>query len=662
MDKKIKFCLIIAIFVVIIFGVVFYKFEISGKSYSVFYNIEQLKDEYNSVFGNVHENVEIGQTFISRANNLSIIYINFYKSQDTYERNSTGGNAIIGLQDSLGNIIKEELISYNYIRTNNNYKFEFEKQKDSKDKKYYFYIKFLNLEKNYDKWFSVIYSKNDVYKDGSMYVNGEKIDGDLYFEEQYYNINKTILFIIYTIIFIIIFVYLVLFIYKSKNLTHERLFLYVVPAMFALFLICTPTLKNHDEPFHWYRIYDIAQGNLFTKMINGEPKADAPREIYDMELYDNTKDLVYSDLIKQYAYQITENSNHVYITLSTTAIYNPIQYLPQVIGTFISSKLTDRPIIMAYCARITNMIITACILYLSIIIIPYGKKILLLLMCIPISVEGFTSMSPDALTISIAFLFVAYVLKLFNEKEIKITLKDKIVLLCMAIVLSLCKIVYLPIVGLLLILPKDKFKTRKEQMITIGGIIGIATLINISWLIVSASYLVTFRDGDSKIQLAYILQHPIKYIEMLLYTLNIETGKYFYSMFGGELGWDEYMQTYSCVPAILGVLYVFFASTEKDIKDIFNLYQKVIIWLIILAIVFLIFTSLYIQWSPVENTVITGVQGRYFIPILPLVAFSMLNNFKVKNDYKEEYKLKMIGITLLLTYLYVFLSIIVENI
>lgn len=307
------------------------------------------------------------------------------------------------------------------------------------------------------------------------------------------------------------------------------------------------------------------------------------------------------------------------------------------------------------------MLVSVIMLYFAIKFMPFGKKVLLLLVALPISVEGFVSMSPDALTISAVFLFIAYVLKLFNEKDKKITLKDKVILFGLSIVIALCKIVYLPIVGLLLILPKEKFKTKKEQIITIGIIMGTAILANLAWLVFSTTYLVTFRGGDSKYQLVNILSHPIQYIIMLFNTININSGSYLYSAFGGEIGWDEYVKLQWIVPIVFGGLYIFFSASDIELKNRFNKYQQIIIGLIVLAVVVLIFTSLYIQWTAMFSSEISGVQGRYFIPILPLISLVVLNKLKLKNEYTEEVKLKMLGITIWLTYIYVFLTIVINN-
>ena len=50
----------------------------------------------------------------------------------------------------------------------------------------------------------------------------------------------------------------------------------------------------------------------------------------------------------------------------------------------------------------------------------------------------------------------------------------------------------------------------------------------------------------------------------------------------------------------------------------------------------LIYTSLYIQWTDDGNLKITGVQGRYYIPLLPLIGLVIGNLVKTKNEYRED--------------------------
>lgn len=650
--KNIKAFIAIFISIIIIVILACYQFNNKNNAYTASYTPNN--EKYDNVVENVEEGLEIGQSFIAKDNNLEKIYINF----NNLKSKTTGGNALIGLRDSKGNIIKEEKIPYNYIKNNSRYEFSFTKQQDSKDQYYYLYIKFLDLEEEYTQYFSINYSSEDVYEDGSMYLNQMKMDGDINFQELYYNQGAVLIFVIIMAIIVIILGLLIYAVYKDKKLTPQRLFLYLIPIIMLMFLELMPTFKSHDEIFHWLRAYDITQGHFFTEMVDGKPRATFPEEVCEIGTFKSNTNINYADLKKQIKEQITEDGNKTIITLSTTAIYHPMQYIPQAFGIWISKLFTNKPIIMAYMARIMNMLITAVILYFALKNMPFGKKILLILICLPISIESFTSMSSDGITNAVAFFFTAYVLKLFNEKDKKLSIKNKVILLISAIVIALCKIVYLPIVGLLLILPKNKFKNRKDKTATIGIIMGIAIIANITWLVISMSYLATYKNGNSAYQIMNILTNPIEYLQTLFNTINMYGGNYLYSLFGGEIGWNEHVKLYSIVPIVLGGLYTFFAVTDEEIKNKFSTYQKTIIILILIAIAGLIFTSLYIQWTPLFTyDYILGVQGRYFIPIMPLLALGVLNNFKVKNEYTEETKLKVIGISILVIYIFVFLTL-----
>lgn len=191
--------------------------------------------------------------------------------------------------------------------------------------------------------------------------------------------------------------------------------------------------------------------------------------------------------------------------------------------------------LIAYGARIINMIVAILLLYLAIKQMPFGKRGMLISMCFPIAIEGFTSMSPDALTISIAYLLTAYVLNIVFNEEKAIKKTDISILTILSIVIALCKIVYLPLVGLLLLIPKEKFKSKKSHRLTIGIIMIIAIIANLIWLGISANYLSLYKDGNSGKQLSILLSNPIIYIERVLATINILGGNYVSQLFGDEL-------------------------------------------------------------------------------------------------------------------------------
>ena len=84
---------------------------------------------------------------------------------------------------------------------------------------------------------------------------------------------------------------------------------------------------------------------------------------------------------------------------------------------------------------------------------------------------------------------------------------------------------------------------------------------------------------------------------------------------------------YPCI-VLLSMLFVL--NDDKD-KVKFDLTTKMVFLIVFVVIVLLIYTSLYVQWTPLKSPLIIGVQARYFLPILLLTAIFLNNNKIVIN-------------------------------
>lgn len=222
--------------------------------------------------------------------------------------------------------------------------------------------------------------------------------------------------------------------------------------------------------------------------------------------------------------------------------------------------------------------------------------------------------------------------------------------------MAICKIVYLPLVGLILLIPKEKYKTRKEQIVTNIIIIGVSLLASLTWIGIASSYLVAYKDGAPGVKIGKLFSNPIEFIERLFSNINIYLRTYIGELFGKGIGADLHIQLYSLLPVVMFILFLFEAISDNNIKNRFSKYQKTIMWLIVLITSGLIFTSLYIQWSPVNYPYISGVQGRYFLPILPVIALLIGNNSKIKSQYDEIKHNKFLR-NILNDYVYVYYNI-----
>lgn len=630
--KDWKFFSVLIIAILALLMISFYALGVSDKLYRKSEKIETENYIQNIEKGNVIE-----QKITAKENNFQRIDIQFEPLKQEY---NIAGKVVIGIKDESGKIIKEETITRNSIRENTTYEFDFKNQSKSEGKEYTLFIRFDEIEEG-KKFYSVKIVK-DVETEDQITINGESQEGKLAIQEVYLSKTKQAFFIGIAMIVTIYVIAISTYIYYKKDIKVEKIFLYTVPVICLFYMICMPTFKNHDELYHWFRGYEVSIGKFMTGIDGDVLGTKMPENIVKPATEDWIQ-ITYAD-VRKYLNLELEPEKETNLYAETSAVYSFIQYLPQGIGIFITRLFTDKVLLLAYGGRMMNMIVSLGCIYLAIKKIPFGKKIVLLMSYIPIAIEGFSSLSPDAMTTSVSFLYIAYILSLaFDKKDYIIGKKQVITMTILSIIMSLCKIVYIPFVLLMFLIPKEKFKNEKKVK-TIIIIAAIACIINLAWLGVSSIYLAHFREGDSAVQVKSILMHPIQYIQNCLYTLNLNGDSYIYTMFGGKLGWGELVNVHSIVPYTLFILTIGITLADKTIKDKFKLYQKIIMFLTILAIGGLIFTSLYVQWTTCESDSIAGIQGRYFIPILPLAMLLIGSQIKLKTEYKDRSIRKSIGI------------------
>jgi hypothetical protein len=138
----------------------------------------QLK--HNIPVGEIHGNIQTGQTFLAEYNGLTGIDV----LMATYNRKNTG-ECIFHLKDDINS--NEDLFSQeidiSQIKDNTYFNFDFPKIRDSKGKKIYFYIDAPYSQPG--NAITIWSNSKDTYKEGEKIVNGIPSEGDLAFKTKY---------------------------------------------------------------------------------------------------------------------------------------------------------------------------------------------------------------------------------------------------------------------------------------------------------------------------------------------------------------------------------------------------------------------------------------------------------------------------------------------
>lgn len=423
----------------------------------------------------------------------------------------------------------------------------------------------------------------------------------------------------------------------NEKVKLENLFLCLIIPIGIIMCLATPLGRVPDEPEHAKKAVAISNGNLFSVADENGNATDMFNAKINEVVSRSTA--TYKDSWEKM--NLAETEDEIEMNYNTQALYAPICHMPQAIGILITRILGGGITIQMYMGRLFNFAIAVFLIYKAIKFMPSKKYLILLISMLPVSLNILPTMSADTLTLAMSLFYVAYILHLkYDESIERYSKKQKVILVISTIVISLCKIVYVPMCLLLLVLPKEKFKSFKNKNVFVILTILISVILNLVWLAYCTRFLIEFNYGvNSKEQIIYILTNPIDYIIILCRTINFSFNTYIAGLCGDALGIfcvkASEIFIYICT-AVITIL--FFANTEeKKIK--FDLFTKIIFGFIFVSIVLLIYTSLYVQWTPVKTPLIHGVQPRYFLPILLLTAIVFDNDKFIIKEKIEKYLL-----------------------
>ena len=575
--------------------------------------------------------VEVRQSFVSTRNNLEAIAIGFDKSFRTYSPDPIN----IKIIDKENNTIIAEYNSIydEPVQSDTKYKFAFDKQSNSKDREYEIVITYENGSSSNP----VLYNTEKTYENGTLTINEEEQPGTLSFEIYYYSRYATIIFTV-AIIAITIISILALYLLMFKNIKFEKLFVCTVLILGLAYVFVIPMYRGHDEHAHFFKAYEISTGVFNTPIINEHSITTIPSAFFDVLHEDyNTEEryinaTYYDDVIRSAGVEVDEE-NTITVGGEYMAVYSPLPYIPQALTIRIMSLFTDNLLIIFYMTRIVNLLVSVFLLYLAIKIIPFGKNIIFFIAIIPTTLSQIASVSPDALTITSSILFVAYLLKLIFGKD-KITIKNIITLAVIGTVLGLCKIVYVPLALLTLLIPKEKYNKKRDRVLMCVLAVALPILANLAWLGVASTHLSLIDNNKSDAQKLNILSNPIEYLRICFYTLYHDFDLYLMQLFGGFMEHIEMVHVGWINVIAYIIIFIIIVLFDKDIKDKLDKKMKITISIVLFIICGLIYTSIYMQWSTLKNYYINGVQGRYFVELLLPFMLVLGQNKLVKESGK----------------------------
>lgn len=346
-------------------------------------------------------------------------------------------------------------------------------------------------------------------------------------------------------------------------------------------------------------------------------------------LYTNVGQATYK-LVLQEMFSL-DDSQGVTVRYEAPVNTSPVVYLPQAVGISLARLLHLGYIPLVYLGRLFNLLAFAGMAALSVQIMPFRKELLMAVAGLPMTLHLAASLSYDAAFIGLSMILLAWCFYLaFEIKEV--TIKETVLLALLLILLEPGKIVYMPVAGICLLIPASKFKSARHYWLSVAGVISVVVLavflvnrvVLSAWATETESYVGWSEAAGYTLQ--DVLHQPYQVFLVYYETLVTQFDYYMVTMLGGYLGnLDPNLTVPPICLAILWAVLIISAIRREGEEAPLTGWQKMWILLLVFLSVSLILTSMFLGWTPRTSTYITGVQGRYFIPLLPLVLLTIFD-------------------------------------
>jgi uncharacterized membrane protein len=452
----------------------------------------------------------------------------------------------------------------------------------------------------------------------------------------------------------------------------EKLFLFLAALFSVIFLFIIPPMQGYDETDHFLRAYQVSQGQFSAQAIGQERSGGTlPANVvsmeqaffhsYAQEINYKQPDTKYLHPYAQYLKVFTPSKKTTTVEFEGSAVYSPLNYLPQAIGIAVSRILHFPLLSYIYMGRLAKILVCLILGYLAIKIIPVGKWLVFAVMVLPTTITSMASFSPDPLVIGCFALLIAFFVKYLHSRKV-ISKRDAIYVGLLLVPLVLLKQSYFPIVLLFLFLPYRLFGSLKRYLVINAIYLFVSALIYTVWTLHVAHFSnilhYTQLPGEfvsPSQQIHYIEHSPLQYLRIFFDNLLSPAQTLNYAVeLVSWVTWKYIKPTYIFV--LLSYFTLFFGAiitySESLVKTSVSKLKlaKYGPLFILAVIIFVIYTAFYISVSVTNSTLIGGVQGRYFVPLLllPIPYLLLLKKPEIKIGVDTAKKLMFYTATLVL--------------
>lgn len=310
-------------------------------------------------------------------------------------------------------------------------------------------------------------------------------------------------------------------------------------------------------------------------------------------------------------------------------------YYLSAIGITIGRMCGLNTLLCAFIGRFFNYLFFAIISYICIKKLSIFKEVFMFVCLLPITLQQAFSLSYDGIVLTFAIVISALTIKLYYDG--KLSKKEHFILTISCVLISLCKgFAYTPIVlaplSFYVFRAYDKNKSKIKPIHIVSALFIILCL--------GILGIIFFNKTTTEGSMMYLCGHPILLLKWIKGTAVSQSKFIMKTAFGTILGLCR-IGTFQLLLlyCISNLIYILICTNIEKFK--ISWWIRILFVLMFLVIFFGTFLAMY-TWTYKINAVdfinghiINGIQGRYFIPLMPLLFVSLCFNKKEHTNLKS---------------------------
>ena len=450
----------------------------------------------------------------------------------------------------------------------------------------------------------------------------------------------------------------------------EKIFLWTALPLGILYLMMMAPLAAPDEQAHYQTSYQVSNLLLFR---GGQPAMGTAAH-FDYTGLGGHYNLAsgYDRIAREFFQPLADGTEKAIRQYQISWL--PM-YLPQAIGIAAARILGLGFLPLFYLGRLMNLLFYILCVYFALRSMPRYQLLLGMIALLPMNLHQAASYSYDAYINGMTYLLIALILKaawnpdatgagsrpvfrgirpdpaslkkawragIFGKGTI--SRKEAFSILLVILLWAPAKPVYTPVLLMLFLIPGERFGGRGKKILCCGGVIciGLAEafavqMAGITGAMGAGGASGTNWEGQKNYSLDWVLSQPGDALKLLLSSFRTQYQDLLYESLGSYMGGltillpRRYMKIYLVLLLLCVLRRTEDATTDRSAASLGEPGFRIGIWARAIwltasaAAVFLVMFTMMLAWTSEGATQITGVQGRYFLPVVMLPVMCLDN-------------------------------------